>query len=591
MEEPAIPNWKTFQPRGFQHIYAGEARDHGAADDTFSFVKAAIINLDRRLQNLLRDTWEAQNYTVQPGDVPDLLDPLRQTIRKLLPHITLLQIDSSDDQNIRVLFQRVDAPSEATVELDELSSGEKAVVGITLSLVEPYIDRLVAPDRGSPTPVSTAIIDEPETHLHPTLQVLLIEHLSEAAAKGEGQFIIATQSPTIIDALDDESLFLLAPAAAVPEGNQLVPIGNAQPKLEAMRSLTGSTHLLTRCRPIVFLEGESPAARPISDQRLIELLIPEAQGWVLIAAGGRGNAAAAAIELRRAAEESLPGVPVFALVDNDQGSTVDEDFVVSWPVSMIENLLLDSAAIWAVLEPHRERLALTSSSDVSSILFDIGARLAPDEVRLRVPSLQTPIRVRVRAQTIDELPAALDKARADMDGQLGALADTARMDAEFRAAEAAVTLIRDENRVLEAFRGKDILKAFHDDHVGRCGMSYKAFAYAVAREAVNRPRVRKLTATSVRRIERYVPGRLVESVTLLAERIGDGPQAPRVQDLLARLLRARAEWEADGNVQEDLDSLRSDVLTLRRALSSEVEGAVDLAGAAAQLGVRSAIAH
>lgn len=353
LEQVNYPHWRIVQPPSLQGVRAGETRDPKGTDEVFSFVKAAILKLDQRQQVILRDVWEKQGGTVRADDVPVLLAPLRALVRSLLPHLDLDHIDYSDESNLRVLFRRVDGQDEALIDIDELSSGEKSVVGLMLPLVEAEVDLLLG-DRLTVETVPTFIIDEPETHLHPSLQVLMIEHLSDLAARGTLQTIVATQSPTIVDALDDESLFILAPVAAVPDGNQLVPIGRTQARLEAMQALTGSTHLLTRCRPIVYLEGEVPAAKPISDQRLIELLVPEAKGWVLVSTGGRGTAVKAATALRQAAVESLPGVPVFALVDSDQAMAADEDHIISWPVAMIENLLLDPDAIWEVLAPHQE---------------------------------------------------------------------------------------------------------------------------------------------------------------------------------------------------------------------------------------------
>ena len=277
LETPSVPPWRQYVPQGLQGVVPNVPRDPSVQEEAFSFVKSSILKLDGRLQTLLRQVWEDQDHRINPDDVPDLLDPLRRIVRALLPHLELESIDVTDETNLEVMFHRVDGSAEETVELDDLSSGEKAVVGLLLPLVESQVERLLESEPAE-RPMPTSIIDEPESHLHPALQVLLVEQLAEVAVVGERQFILATQSPTVVDAVDDEALFVLAPRAAVSTGNQLIPIGRSQPKLEAMRSLTGSTHLLTRCRPIIFIEGERPVARPVADQRLIELLIPEARG-------------------------------------------------------------------------------------------------------------------------------------------------------------------------------------------------------------------------------------------------------------------------------------------------------------------------
>ncbi len=590
LQAPATPRWTAHAPMAFQNFQQGVERDPRAQEEAFGFVKPSIVQLRERLQARLYDVWEAGGHEVRAGDVPDLLAPLRTLVRALLPHLDLKAIDASDPADLKVMFRRVDGAADDLVELDDLSSGEKAVVGLVLPIIETEAEKLLpggeTEEEGDVLP--TALIDEPETHLHPTLQVLFVEQLAERAARAEGQFIIATQSPTIVDAIDDESLFLLAPAGVVPDENQLVPIGRSQQRVEVMRSLTGSTHLLTRCRPIVFLEGEHPAEKPTSDQRLVDLLIPAAQGWVLVAARGRSQAARAASELRAATTDALPGVPVFAIVDRDQSQHDDDDYVIPWPVAMIENLLLDPAAIWAVLEPHRESHGLTGSADADQRLREAARELEDDEVRLRVPALQRPVAIRIRALQADAVDDAIAEARNEFDVALRSLGDGVAIRDQFATARETVTTILDDGRELEAFRGKAILDRFFDQHAHSCGFSRKVFVYAVAREAAGLDRIQRLTAEAVRKIQRFVPSDAAPVLAAVCERLEAGAQRDALKDLATRLAGARDQWANDGEVEEDLEDLRTRVVALSRELPSEVVAYSDLTRIAAQLGVRSA---
>lgn len=485
------------------------------------------------------------------------------------------------------MFRRVDGQSEFHIDIDDLSSGEKSVIGLMLPLVEAQVEMLLQ-ERPNTDVVPTFLIDEPEIHLHPSLQVLPIEHLNELAENGTLQSIIATQSPTIVDTLHDESLFVLAPVSAVPDGNQLIPIGRTQPRLEAMRALTGSTHSLTRCRPIVYLEGETPSAKPVSDQRLIEILIPEAKGRVLVSTGGRGAAAKSARDLRAAAAETLAGVPVFALVDRDQGMALDDDNVISWPVAMIENLLLDAEAIWAVLQPHREQVSLSDADSVRSELQRIARNLTADEVRLRVSSLQRPASARFAAQNEEEVSDALESTRQTINRIIDDLAATDGLSDEFRRAREAVDQIAQEGRELEAFRGKEILNAFFDEHVKTVIPGRKAFEYSLAREVGRQPRLQQLVAEPVRRIEHFVPRQLIEVLDAVAGSIGEGEVREQVMHLLGELRQARAEWEADGNVTADFEQLRAEAVKIVAMLPDGAEGKSDISLGAAHLGTRSA---
>jgi hypothetical protein len=586
LELDAVPGWRQYQPAGLRFVAVGQARDPGDLDESFSFVKAGITRLELRQQRLVRDTWERQSHHLSPGDVPDLLAPLRALVRALLPHLDVAQVDLAEEANVRVLFRRVDGSDEAQVEVDELSSGEKSVVGLMLPFVEDEADRLTG-GTPSESATPTMIIDEPETHLHPTLQVVLLDYLSQLAADGRGQFILATQSPTILDARDD--FFPLAPTAAVPDGNQLVHITDQSGRLEAMRALTGSTHLLTRCRPLVLIEGDRPSSRSVTDQRLVELLVPAAIGWVVVAAGGRTEVARSAQRLRTAMSEDMPGVPVFAIVDRDQGATEDADYVISWPVAMIENLLLDPAAIWSILSPHREKLMLNAERDVAEALQQLADERRDDEIRLRVPTLQRPVTVRVSPTSISDLAPAISVARSAANDRLDELATGGELTAEIGIAQDVVDTIVSERRELEAFRGKEILRAFFDTHAKRAGFSYAAFAVAVAQAVQGTARVVRLTGEAVRRIEQYVPADGLAAANEARAVLNGTEHESLAVEVVDRGAVAREAWDDAEAPTADLERLRAGWIGLARAIQERDEVlAARLRECAGEIGVRSA---
>lgn len=585
LELEEVPGWQQHQPRGLGRVAVGEARDPGGLDESFSFVKPAISKLETRLHRLLRDTWANQGEQIQRGDVPDLLEPLRRLVRSLLPHLDVKRVDISDESNMKVIFRRVDGAADALVELDELSSGEKAVVGLMLPFVEDEASRL-AGDAPNDESVPVMIIDEPESHLHPTLQILLVDFLSELAEQGVGQFIIATQSPSILDALDD--FYLLSPNAAASDGNHLARITNEAGRLEAMRALTGSTHLLTRCRPIVFIEGEKPASRAVSDQRLVEALIPQASGWVLVAAQGRAEVARSAQQLRQAMASDMPGILVFAVVDGDRAAAGDQAYVVNWPVAMVENLLLQPEAIWAVLAPHRERLLLTCEEDVERELRRIGGERRADEVRLRVDSLQRPISVRVKPDGLESIDDAIAVARESANDMLDQLSADGNLSGEVASAEEAVQRILDEKRELEAFRGKEILRTFFDLHAKHAVNSYRLFALTVAREARGAARTKAIVDDVVRRIEQFVPVDGLEAAKSAQTALAATDHRDLADEVITLGDAARDAWDDPNSEAVDLSELRRGWLSLAGAIAeTEPTIARRLRECAAELGVRS----
>ncbi len=155
----------------------------------------------------------------------------------------------------------------------------------------------------------------------------------------------------------------------------------------------------------------------------------------------------------------MPGLPVFALVDKDQGSTDDPDWVIPWPVAMVENLLLDEGAMWSVLAPQRELAGVQSAADIKERLLRYADAELESEIRLRVRSLQKTISSRVQPVNQDDLAAAVSRARDSLEEQLRTLDPEGGLHAEWLAAEATVQAIVDEHRTLEAFRGKPIFDA------------------------------------------------------------------------------------------------------------------------------------
>jgi hypothetical protein len=576
LEEQSVPGFDLFVPPGLQ-LAQGQPRQPDSVDEAQSFVKYAIAKMEYRRLRLIQETYEREGHQISPGALPDVLKPLRDLTRFLLPHLEFERIDIADERNVRCLFRRVDGDAIDSIDIDDLSSGEKALVALFLPFLETQIDVLLGDVDGADAeaPLPTALIDEPELHLHPVLQTSLVAYIRSLTESGEAQFILTTHSPTLLDALKDDELFLLAPLTIVGDGNQFVRVSSSEERLEAIRDLTGSTYLVTRCRPLVYLEGERPSGtKQAADQRLVELLIPAASSWVLVAARGRAQAIASATRLREAATEGLPGIPVFALVDLDQAVGVDPDYAIRWPVAMIENLLLDADAIWELLSPHRERIDLGSREEVHEALRQIARALRVDEVRLRVQGELGPVCVRVDVTDATAVGDALGAARAEFSERLEALGGgAAAIEALTAHAAEVVDRILEEGRELEAFRGKEILRGFYDQHqIGRI-FPYAVFAYEVARRAAPKQRVRELTDTAVARIQRYVPRDLVPTLEAAIERLeelGD-PTARLAGEARQYAAIARERWEAGQPDDVDRPRLREMLVHVARALRNHAE--------------------
>lgn len=310
---------------GFQYpianfqTFSGLARHGSGGDDAQAYVKASIIRLRNKQQQILRREWQTQGRKVAEGSVPDLFEPFGELVNTLLPHLEWLGVNDENSNDIRCEFRNVAADGGGVFDIDELSSGEKAAIALFL----PFIERAVKVLSGEQAPVPdglvpvTVLLDEPELHLHPILQLNVLEYMRNLAQEDRAQFIFTVHSPSLLDALTKDELFLLSPAYLATD-NQMNRLVDTSERLEAVRAMTGSTHLLTRCKPIVFIEGEPDDGAKATDERITRVLLPGVAHWALIPTQGKYQVIKAAKEMR-AAELHLPGMPVFGLVDDDQG--------------------------------------------------------------------------------------------------------------------------------------------------------------------------------------------------------------------------------------------------------------------------------
>lgn len=383
---------------------------------------------------------------------------------------------------------------------------------------------------------------------------------------------------------------MLAPVDVVGELNQFVRVASSEERLETIRSVAGATHLVTRGRPIVYLEGESPAAKAASDQRLVEILIPESASWVIVPGGGRGEAIRASRRLREATVETMPGVAVFALVDSDQALDDDPQYVISWPVAMIENLLLSPSAIWEVLAPYREHVPLSTEQDVAIALREIAMDLQQDEVRLRFLARIRPLRISLEVPShgdaLDTFTAARDRLQDELEG----LGSEALVDAATIARQ-SVERIVDCDSALKFFRGKEILRRFHNRFVSRLGYGHRAFTYELARCVRQSGAMTDVTRPAVIRIQRFIPAGLSDLLAGLGqEQLPTHQDLSLAADLAARCRQAKILWDG-GKVDATLDygTLRTDAFQVVRRLreQGEQELSEDVLRLAVQVGTGS----
>lgn len=461
------------------------ARTPDSADEALSAVKYTLSQFETRKQVAVNRVLETKGK-VTTEDIGDIYEPIKDLTTYLLPHLRFSRIDLTDLGNVRCLFNRTDRATSIEIDIDDLSSGERSIISLFMPFLEQEIEkRLVALETVTGVAGQEAqqdlvvLVDEPELHLHPLLQARLLEYLRSLTQRGNVQFVLATHSPSILNAATHDELFVLMPPSDNGGQNQLVQLAASADRLAALRDLCGDAQVLTACRSIICIEGEYPGPdrKGPTDMRLIEILCPELGHFVLAPFGSKSTATDAARRLRDLLPTILPVVSVHALVDADSdGAAPSELWVHRLPVAMVENLLLSPDAIWKFMEPYREKLALGGVADVERELRLIADSMVEGEIALRVRrSIQLP-KIRLEGNTPDEMRSCLHQQAASL-----TLPDNVKLEELFQRARSEVEAILRDGKELDLFHGKTILGRFYDKHVKVAGISKETFMVEVAR--------------------------------------------------------------------------------------------------------------
>lgn len=133
-------------------------------------------------------------------------------------------------------------------DINQLSSGQREIL-----MTYTHLERL----RPS---ASIILFDEPELHLHPTLQRRVIAHLRRLIELGSNQIWVITQSDAVVDTTEYESLFAMT--------------GRGDPALERVKERAERIGLLQHLGADVGLQLTSPRILFVEGESDEELLPP-----------------------------------------------------------------------------------------------------------------------------------------------------------------------------------------------------------------------------------------------------------------------------------------------------------------------------
>jgi len=352
---------ETLRNRNFRREHPFAAIDYVAAGRQFasgasSVVDLGLLNPDRKLAEVeqMQDQVLMYKTGMQMPDVGSYL--LSLDYQRFLAQRQ--QVEAPEDYQIianafesatgkRILQPRFDPstqtsaikvqlPSGPAHGLDDLSNGEKEMLALMY-----FVRRLTAAG-------GILVLDEPERHLHPSLQVALFEVMHELANRA--QVIVVTHSASLIAAASEESLVTMEPPTC-PGGEQLCPVNTRFDRGQLLGELGVTPGLLAQTDILVVVEGEK-------DAKWLRSLFPVELGRALVSVAGSSSQVIAIHEALVAID---PGTPWICLRDRD---LLTQEQVASlrsryphlyvWPYREFENGLLDVQLIAATISAVRE---------------------------------------------------------------------------------------------------------------------------------------------------------------------------------------------------------------------------------------------
>lgn len=479
LSEPNIPGYEGVQ------LFRG-SREAWGYDESANLTKYGLCQIELSRQEAIARRLDAQG-SIAPGELPDPWEPLRELTNSLLPHLRFHSINTKNRHQVLCEWE-VHGPG-TIVDFDDLSSGEKSIIQMFYPLVERRTKQLVAQIRGESAAETEGafclLIDEPELHLHPSLQHKLVDYLRTVTSDEQIQVIVATHSPSIVEHCSFDELFLLRPPDLVDDGsNQLVQVASDEQRLAFLRQQFGSIENLTAMLPLVVVEGirEGGSSKVIADRKLYRALHRGFDKVTMIPGGGKGECLRLLEVLNEALPEFSGQLRAVALLDRDLMQGESQNPAVTYlPVSMVENFILDPDAIWEAIQSVSEIAGFGSVDGVGEALSVVLDESEDSEVGRRVLASLGTFTFRPH-RPLDSIP----EQSVEFADEVRSVCTTERVaDAENRV-RLIIDEIREKQRRREEFHGKDVVDGFFRRYLSKAGMKKSIFTFEAARHARRR---------------------------------------------------------------------------------------------------------
>lgn len=281
-------------------------------------------------------------------------DALRPNEQKTFPDVknlveTLLgkKVEINFDENLMPKIQI--ESGNGLVDIDTLSSGQRELF---LTYVGIHSAKLSN---------SIILFDEPDLHLHASMQKEVIRYLMNLSSSGN-QLFVATHALEMIIETPEQNLFHLSNHS---ESSQLKPLKDEKDKLELFKKLGASKYTFVNFKKIVFLEGPT-------DYLIFHQSTPSEYGLRFEQIGGISNLTPQILEEASSIES------FFMIRDRD---FLNDDEITSMKSKYknkikflsrrhIENFILDSDELFEIYQKYGNGKFLTKDELINE-LFSI----------------------------------------------------------------------------------------------------------------------------------------------------------------------------------------------------------------------------
>lgn len=311
-------------------------QNYGRLDDQEFERFAAALSVASQLAPDPDGPLENTNSLPDPDDsVTSRIDwnQFSRTINDLIFPKKLLPLTQSHPSRLRIRVL-----SGECHYVPDLSSGERQALVI--------ISRVLRAGAGD----SSILIDEPDAYLHPQLSQRLIAALSLGIGS-QGQLIVATHSPAILDALPTNAILRLS------HDKPVAPVGSESDRMQMYQETGFRASAITQSDLLLVTEGDS-------DGILLQSLLPKLSKASIITGHGRAGV------INRVKNLVSYDLPVIGTVDRDVSPPALDDpkvasQVIVWPTADVEGLFLsDDTALQVMID---NKLVKASHRDLDSL--------------------------------------------------------------------------------------------------------------------------------------------------------------------------------------------------------------------------------